>query len=78
MATKPTGQQQQACDRFAEALVLITEGAWLDGKDMLNRDDLSEIAQASSAFGLDEIVVRALVRRGRVLRLPGTRPSCLP
>jgi hypothetical protein len=71
MATRPTREQQQACDQFAEALGLITEGARRDGKGRLDRDDLSEIArrvaQASSAFSLDEIVARALERRCRAL-----------
>jgi hypothetical protein len=74
MATHPTKGQQRACDGFAEALVLITEGARLDGKGRLERDDLLEIAgriaRASSTFTLDEIVVRALVLRGRALGLP--------
>ena len=31
MATKPTRMQQKACDNLAEALVLITQAARLDG-----------------------------------------------
>lgn len=64
MATKPTKFQQQVCDHLAEALVLITEAARLDGKGTLDESDLNEvarrIAQASSAFSLEEIVARAL------------------
>ena len=74
MATKPTRMQQQACDHLAEALVLITGAARLDGRGKLDRDDLGEIArrlaQASSAFSLDEIVARALEQRSKALGLP--------
>ena len=83
MATKPTRQQQQACDQFAEALVLITEGARLDGKGTLDPGDLAEIAgrlAKASSFPLDEIVSRALERRGRQggsrALLPGRGGSC--
>jgi hypothetical protein len=80
MATKPT-RMQQACDRLAEALLLITEAARLDSKGKLDRDDLGEIAgrlaQASSAFGLDEIVARALERRGKALGLPASAAELL-
>ncbi len=73
MATKPTRQQVQSCDHLAEALVLITQAARLDGKGQLDREDLGviagKLALVSSAFGLDEIVVRALERRGRLLGL---------
>jgi hypothetical protein len=73
MATKPTRLQQQACDHFAEALVLITEGARLDGKGILGLGGLTEIArriaQASSAFDLDTVIARALERRVRALAL---------
>ena len=73
MATKPTRLQQQACDKRAQALLLITEAARLDG-GKLEKDDLRliayRLARASSAFTLDEIVVRALEQRGRqVLRV---------
>jgi hypothetical protein len=81
MATKPTRMQQQACDRLAEALLLITEAARLDSKGKLDRDDLGEIAgrlaQASSAFGLDEIVAIALERRGKALGLPSSTAELL-
>jgi hypothetical protein len=74
MATKPTRQQQQACDHFAEALFLITQGARLDGRGSLDAVHLTEIAglitPASSAFNLDEIVGRALERRVAALELP--------
>jgi hypothetical protein len=75
--TKPTRQQEQACDQFAEALLLITEGARLDGKGAFGPEDLDElgarVAKASGAFDLEAIVARALERRGRSLGLrPGT------
>ncbi|APW59492.1 hypothetical protein [Paludisphaera borealis] len=81
MATKPTRQQVEACDQFAEALVLITQAARLDGKGKLDRGDLGEIAsrlaQASPAFGLDGIVARAMERRGRSLGLPSSTVELL-
>lgn len=81
MATKPSRAQQQACDNLAEALVLITGAARLDGKGTLDRDALGEIArklaQASSAFGLDAIVARALERRARALGLPASAAELL-
>lgn len=81
MATKPTRLQQQACDQLAQALVLITEAARLDGKGKLDAENLGVIAsrmtQASSAFGLDEIVVRALERRGASLGLPSSAAELL-
>jgi len=81
MATKPTRQQVEACDQFAEALVLITQAARLDGKGKLDRGDLAEIAsrlaQASPAFGLDGIVARAMERRGRSLGLPSSTVEML-
>ncbi len=71
--TKPTRLQEQACERLAEALIAITEAARLDGKAAFDRSDLREVAgrlvRATSAFGLDEIVARALERRGRGLGL---------
>jgi hypothetical protein len=72
MATKPTRQQQQACDHFAEALGLITEGARLDGKGSFDAGDLAEVAgrlAKASSFTVDEFVARALERRGRALGL---------
>lgn len=81
MATKPTRQQVEACDDFAEALVLITRAARLDGKGKLDRDDLgaiaSRLAQASPAFGLEGIAARAVERRGRGLGLPSTTVEML-
>jgi hypothetical protein len=72
MATKPTRLQQQACDKRAQALLMITEAARLDG-GKLEKDDLrlitDRLAGASSAFTLDEIVVRALEQRVRELGL---------
>ncbi len=74
MATKPTRDQVKACDQFADALLLITQAARLDGHGALDRDDLAVIAArlagASPAFGLDGIVAVALERRGRSLGLP--------
>src|SRR5262245_43499286 len=80
MATKPTRLQEQACDKRAKALLLITEAARLDGGE-LEKDDLRMIADrlagASSAFTLDEIVVRAIEQRGRVLGLPDSTAELL-
>jgi hypothetical protein len=80
MATQPTRLQQQACDKRAQALLLITEAARLDG-GKLERDDLrwiaDRLARASSAFTLDEIVVRALEQRGRELGLPASTAELL-
>ena len=71
--TKPTKLQEKGCDQLAEALLLITEAARLDGKAAFNNADLRELAgcltRASSAFGLDVIVSRALERRGKLLGL---------
>jgi hypothetical protein len=81
MATKPTRMQSQARDRFADALVLITEGARLDGKGTLDRKALGEVAlrmaAASSAFGLDEIIARAVERRVQGLGLPSSASDLL-
>jgi hypothetical protein len=81
MATKPTRMQQKACDDLAEALVLITQAARLDGMGKLDPESLGVIAdrlaQATSAFGLDAIIARALERRGRYLELPGTTVELL-
>jgi hypothetical protein len=74
--TKPTRLQEQACDRLAEALGLITEAVRLDGKSRFGPTDLNELAglltRATSAFGLDQVVARSLERRGRAL---GVRPG---
>jgi hypothetical protein len=74
MATKPTRLQQQARDHLADTLFLITEAYRLDGKGTLSRADLDEIAgriaRVSSAFSLDDMVVRALERRTKALGLP--------
>ena len=81
MATKATKMQQKACDNLAEALVLITQATRLDGIAKLDPESLGVIADrlahATSAFGLDEIVARALERRGRYLELPGTTAELL-
>ena len=67
MATKPTRQQDQACQKLAQALLLIAEAARLDGRNSLGGSGWPEVARAvaraSTAFGLDEIVARALVER---------------
>src|SRR5438309_977662 len=71
--TKPTRLQEQGCDRLAEALLAVTEAARLDGRAAFDRGDLlalaERLARATSAFGLDVIVARALERRGRSLGL---------
>jgi hypothetical protein len=73
MATKPTRLQQQACDHLADALYLITEAYRLDGRGKLSPSDLGEIArligQVSSAFPVDQIVVDAVERRAKALKL---------
>ena len=73
MATKPTRQQQQACEHLADALFLIAEAFRLDGKGKLSSADFDEVAAkitgVSSQFPLDEIVVKALERRGKALAL---------
>jgi hypothetical protein len=73
VATKPTRQQQQACDQLAETLVLLTDAVRLDGRSRFGAADLAIVAERlatiSSAFSLDEIVARALERRGRALGL---------
>ncbi len=73
MMTKPTRLQEQACERIVEALLLVAEGARLDGKGAFALADFTEVAtraaRASSAFSLDEIVVRALDKRGKLLGL---------
>jgi hypothetical protein len=81
MATKPTRMQQKACDDLAEALLLITQAARLDGMGKLDPESLGliadRLAHATSAFGLDEIIARALERRGRYLELSGTTAELL-
>src|SRR5262249_13763602 len=81
MATKPTRMQQQACDQLAEALVLITEAARLDGQAKIDSNDLDVIAgklvQASSAFSLDGIVSRALELRAKRLGLRSSAAELL-
>jgi hypothetical protein len=81
MATKPTKSQQKALENFAEALVLIADGARLDGKGKLDRGAFlriaEEVARASSAFNLDEIVIRALELRARAAGLPGSTVELL-
>jgi hypothetical protein len=73
MATKPTRLQELACDKLADALLLITEAARLDGRATLDAMTLIEIAvrvaRASSAFSHETIVARALEARGKSLGL---------
>jgi hypothetical protein len=73
MSTKPTRQQDRACDLLAEALLSITEAARLDGRATLDAPAFADLAtlagRASSAFGLDAIVSRALEARGKALGL---------
>ncbi|WP_165252005.1 hypothetical protein [Paludisphaera soli] len=81
MATKPTRMQQQASEQLAQALVLVTEAARLDGGDRLGRDELREIAERlariSRAFGLDEVVGKAVDRRARSLEMPSSAAELL-
>jgi hypothetical protein len=73
MATKPTRQQERACDLLAEALLHIAEAARLDGRNPIGPADLAElarrVAKASTAFDLDAILARALEARGQALGL---------
>src|SRR4051794_5127635 len=81
MATKPTKLQQQARDQIAESLLLITGAARLDGRGTLDANLFAEIAariaRVSSGFTLDEILVRALERRGQSLGLPASAAEML-
>jgi hypothetical protein len=81
MATKPTRQQQQACDDCAEALVLVARASRLDGGGRFGHDDFEAIAdavsRALSAFEFDEIVARALTRRATALGLPASTADLL-
>jgi len=73
MSTKPTRQQDRACDHLAQVLLLITEAARLDGRTSFDKVELAEVARrvarASSAFDLDAILARALESRGQALGL---------
>jgi hypothetical protein len=81
MATLPTRLQQQACDHLAEALYRVTEASRLDGKGRLGQAELETlaglIARVSTAFTLDQIVARALERRGKALGLSPGRSELL-
>jgi hypothetical protein len=81
MATKPTRLQQQAGDKLAEALLLITEAARLDGGGKLDREGLGviveRVSRVSSAFAPDDIVARALERRAKALGLPSDAAELL-
>jgi hypothetical protein len=73
MSTKPTRQQDRACDHLAHALLLIAEAVRLDGRTPFDRVEFAEVARraarASTAFDLDAIVARALESRGQSLGL---------
>jgi hypothetical protein len=73
MATKPTREQERACDLLAGALATIAEAARLDGRAPLDPGSFATLAgllaRASSAFDLDAILARALEARGRSLGL---------
>ena len=73
MSTKPTRQQDQGAHRLAQALLLITEAARLDGRSPLDGKELGDltrrIARVSTAFSLDEVLARALEARGLALGL---------
>ncbi len=81
MATKPTRMQQQACDHLAQALLLVTEAARLDGGGRLGLESFREIVErlvrTSSAFGVDEVVARDVDRRARSLALPSSAAELL-
>jgi hypothetical protein len=81
MATLPSRLQQQACDHLAEALYRITEASRLDGKGKLGRAELDELARliagVSSAFSLDQIVAKALERRGKALGISPDRAEMI-
>ena len=81
MATKPTKLQTKARDDLAEALLLITGAARLDGRGSLDPPRFGEIAarvaRVSSAYSQDEIVARAIERRALALGLPPTTAEML-
>jgi hypothetical protein len=73
MSTKPTRQQARGADLLAQALLLITEAARLDGRSPLDGIELADlamrIARVSTAFDLDSILASALEVRGQALGL---------
>jgi hypothetical protein len=73
MATKPTRSQDRGCDLLADALLAVAEAARLDGRDPIDAPRWAAIARAiasaSTAFGLDEVVARALEARAKALGL---------
>jgi hypothetical protein len=73
LSTKPTRQQDRASNHLAQALLLITEAARLDGRSPLDGKELGEvarrIARVSTVFDLDAILARALESRGQSLGL---------
>ena len=70
--TKPTKTQELARERIAQALLLVAEAARLDGVVKLDAagwaDLAGRIARISSAFTFDQILERALERRGESLK----------
>ncbi|MBY0395504.1 MAG: hypothetical protein K2X91_03405, partial [Thermoleophilia bacterium] len=60
-------------DLLAKALLLVAEASRLDGKAPFGPPELNDLAErltrASSAFGLDQIVARALEQRAGALGL---------
>jgi hypothetical protein len=73
MSTKPTRQQEKACDQLANALLLIADAARLDGRASLDfkafRDLANLLVKATSAFDLATVVSRSLEARGHSLGL---------
>ena len=80
MATKPTRQQERACDKLAEALLLIAEAARLNGPGPFDRVEMGEVARrlarASTAFDLDAIVARRSKRGAGHWVSARARPNC--
>jgi hypothetical protein len=81
MATKPTRLQTKARDDLAEALLLITGAARLDGRGSLDSPRFAEIAtriaRVSSAYPLEEIVAGAIERRALELGLSAAAAEML-
>jgi hypothetical protein len=81
MATKPTREQDKGCNLLADALLAAGEAARLDGRDPLDlpkwRALARALASATTAFTLDDIVGRAMVKRARGLGLPSTTADLL-
>ena len=73
MATKPTRQQDQACDLLARSLLDIAQAARLDGRAAFGPPEFialaKALARASSAFDVEEIATRALGARVKAIGL---------